>query len=77
MSPWRVLVIDDDDDMRAVIKLTLELTVGWQVVTATSGVEGLRKAADDDPDAILLDVMMRGLDGPATLDRLRTGAVTR
>ena len=64
-------------DLRAVIKLSLELTVGWQVVTATSGVEGLRKAADQDPDAILLDVMMPGLDGLATLDRLRTGAVTR
>ena len=77
MSPVRVLLIDDDEAVRAVIKLSLELTVGWQVVTATSGAEGLRKAADEDPDAILLDVMMPGLDGPATLDRLKTGAVTR
>ena len=77
MSPRRVLVVDDDEDMRTVIKLTLELTAGWQVVTASSGVEGLRKAADEDPDAILLDVIMPGLDGPATLKRLRAAAVTR
>ena len=72
-----LLVIDDDDDIREIAQLTLELGASWQVVTARSGSEGVEIAKASRPDAILLDVMMPALDGPGTLELLRTDARTR
>jgi two-component system, OmpR family, response regulator len=71
MSP-RVLLVDDDDDIRAIARLSLERLGGWSVVDVGGGEAALVVAASDGPfDAVLLDVMMPGLDGPATLARLR------
>jgi CheY-like chemotaxis protein len=67
----RILIVDDEDDIREVAQLSLELMAGWQVIPAASGEEALRLAAEELPDAILLDVMMPGMDGPATVLRLR------
>jgi CheY-like chemotaxis protein len=72
-----VLIVDDDDDIREVAQLSIELVAGWKVITATSGGEGISLAAGAKPDAILLDVMMPGMDGPTTLDRLRGDDETR
>lgn len=64
----RILIIDDEDDIREVAALSLEATAGWEVITASSGIAGMRAAAASHPtpDAILMDVMMPGLDGPST-----------
>lgn len=64
----RILIIDDEDDIREVAALSLEATAGWEVITASSGPAGMRAAAESKPtpDAILMDVMMPGLDGPST-----------
>lgn len=67
----RVLLIDDNADVREIARLSLELTADVEVDTAGSGREGLRKATASPPDAILLDVHMPELDGPATLRFLR------
>ena len=67
----RVLIIDDDDSIREVARMSLELVGGWTVTTAPSGGDGLRQAREERPDGILLDVMMPDLDGPATLEQLR------
>src|SRR4051794_5727694 len=72
-----LLVIDDDDDVREIAQLTLELGTSWRVLTARSGADGVAMATTEPPDAILLDVMMPGLDGPSTLDLLRTAERTR
>jgi CheY-like chemotaxis protein len=66
-----VLLIDDEPDIREVAQLSLGAVAGWDVLTADNGAEGLEIAAERQPDAILLDVMMPGLDGPSTLARLR------
>ena len=66
-----LLLIDDDDDIREIAQLSLELGAGWTVLTAASGPDGIEIAGDKHPDAILLDVMMPVLDGPATLAKLR------
>jgi two-component system alkaline phosphatase synthesis response regulator PhoP len=66
-----LLLIDDDDDIREIAQLSLELSAGWTVLSAASGAEGLAIAREQQPDAILLDVMMPVLDGPATLAKLR------
>ncbi|MEO7086858.1 MAG: response regulator [Gemmatimonadaceae bacterium] len=72
-----VLIVDDDEDVREIAQLSIELGAGWNVIAASSGLAGVSLAAAEQPDAILLDVMMPGLDGPATLDRLQSIAETR
>ena len=72
----RLLVIDDEDDIREVAALSLEMTTGWEILTASSGAEGIDTATRDQPDAILLDVMMPEMDGPTTFRRLREEAAT-
>ena len=64
----RILIIDDEDDIREVAALSLEATAGWEVITANSGAAGIRAATTSDPapDAVLMDVMMPGMDGPST-----------
>ena len=74
--PKRILVIDDEDDIREVAQLSLEMTTGWDVVSAASGAAGIEAARARRPDAILLDVMMPEMDGPTTFQRLRADAAT-
>lgn len=76
MSPKRILLIDDEDDIREVASLTLETLGGFKVLTAVSGQEGIERAIASQPDAIILDVMMPEMDGPATLLRLRQNPAT-
>jgi CheY-like chemotaxis protein len=71
-----ILIVDDDDDIREVGQLALEIGSGWTVVTASSGAIGLEQAKAVQPDAILLDVMMPGMDGPTTLQHLRADPST-
>jgi CheY-like chemotaxis protein len=73
----RVLVVDDQREIREMGKIALGLGTGWEVLTASSGAEALSIATAEHVDAILLDVMMPDMDGPATLERLRTQPSTR
>ena len=73
----KVLVIDDEDHIREVAEVSLEAVGGWRVFTAGSGREGVSVAASERPDAILLDVMMPELAGPATVGRLQADPQTR
>jgi CheY-like chemotaxis protein len=67
----RILIIDDEDDIRQVAALSLETIAGWDVVLANSGKAGVEVAMKEQPDAILLDVMMPEMDGPTTFMKLR------
>jgi CheY-like chemotaxis protein len=71
-----ILIIDDEDDIREVAALSLETIAGWQVFTANSGAQGLTRAVEHQPEAILLDVMMPGMDGPTTFRELRKNPAT-
>jgi CheY-like chemotaxis protein len=73
----KILIIDDEDDIREVAALSLESIAGWEVVAASSGAQGLVRAAEYQPDAILLDVMMPGMDGPTTFRELRKNPATQ
>ena len=68
-----ILIIDDEDDIREVAALALETTAGWETITASSGPDGIRAAADPKrrPSAILMDVMMPGMDGPTAFRELQ------
>jgi CheY-like chemotaxis protein len=68
---YRILLIDDEDDIREVASLTLETTAGWEVITASSGASGIRAAIAEKPDAILMDVMMPEMDGPTTFREMQ------
>ena len=67
----RILLVDDEDDVRFTARLTLERIGGFEVEEATSGPEGVKLALARPPDLVLLDVMMPGMDGPTTLAALR------
>ncbi len=67
----KVLVIDDEDDIRQISRLALARVGGMDVVDTGASVEAVEMAVRERPDAILLDVMMPGRDGPATLAALR------
>jgi CheY-like chemotaxis protein len=67
----RILIIDDEEDIREVAGLALEAIAGWQIYTAGSGVEGIAIATAEQPDAILMDVMMPGVDGPTTFRNMQ------
>ena len=75
--PRRVLVVDDEADIREVAKVSLEMVAGWHVLEADSGQHAIELAAAERPDAILLDVMMPEMDGPATFRTLQSDWITR
>jgi len=72
----RILLVDDEPDIRTVAQLALTALGGFSVECCASGAEALDKAREAQPDLILLDVMMPGMDGPATLARLRAEPAT-
>ena len=67
----RVLLIDDEPDLRRLAEVSLRAVGGWTVVACASGAAGVEAALFEVPDVILLDVQMPGLDGPGTLAALR------
>jgi CheY-like chemotaxis protein len=67
----RILHVEDEPDIQAVAKLTLENIGSFTVLACSSGAEALDKILSFAPDLVLLDVMMPGLDGPATMAEMR------
>ena len=69
-----LLIIDDDDQIRRVVELCLRST--WTVIGAADGRSGAQLAKEKQPDLILLDATMPGLDGPASLELLHSDPAT-
>lgn len=70
-SPLRVVVVDDDDDFRLMLRVQLNLEPGIEVVgTAADGYEAIEAVADVRPDAVAMDLLMPNLDGFAAIDRI-------
>ncbi|SDO02272.1 two-component system, OmpR family, response regulator [Klenkia soli] len=69
-SPLRVLVVDDEPSIRELLGLALRYE-GWDVATAADGADAVRTARETRPDAVLLDMMMPGMDGLEVLRHLR------
>jgi CheY-like chemotaxis protein len=68
----KVLLIDDEPDLRRLAEVSLAAVGGWAVTSCASGEAGVEAALRDTPDLVLLDVQMPGLDGPQTLAALRS-----
>jgi two-component system, OmpR family, response regulator len=71
VARWKLLVVDDDPDIRRIAFLALERIGGFQVTLASNADEALERAGVELPDLVLLDVSMPGRDGPATMSALR------
>lgn len=67
----KILLVEDDPDIQLITRLGLELAGGYEVRVCASGAEAAQSAAAYAPDLILLDMMMPGMDGLATMDALR------
>jgi CheY-like chemotaxis protein len=72
----KVLIIDDEEDTRSICSLSLGLIGGAEVIEAASGPEGIKTAAQEQPDVIILDLLMPDMDGAETLRNLRKNAET-
>ena len=71
----KILVIEDDPSALKFAAYALQQG-GYQVLTATNGVEGLKMAQDEEPDLLILDVMLPGMDGFELCHRLRNAPAT-
>lgn len=71
----KILVVDDEEDILRIIELEL-CEAGYEVLTASSGEEGIAKAKSGKPAVILLDVNMPGMDGGATACHLKNDPAT-
>ena len=67
----RILYVEDEADIRLIVQIALEDLGGFVLKSCASGYEAIAEAEAFNPDLILLDVMMPGLDGPETLQKLR------
>jgi len=73
----KVLIIDDEEDTRSIASMSLSILGGLEVLEAESGPDGLRTAEREQPDVILLDMMMPIMDGSQTLVALQSNEGTR
>lgn len=72
MTTKRILIIDDEEAIQTVVQFGIKMAAGWEVLTASSGTIGIQTAQTEQPDAILLDVMMPDMDGIATFKALQS-----
>lgn len=73
----RILIVDDEEDIREVVRVSLEEFAGWLTISATSGVEGLQIAKTEPLDAILLDISMPDMDGFQMCEELQADPATQ
>lgn len=67
----KILYVEDDPDIQAIAVMVLDAISGFTLLACSSGAEAVGKAVAFNPDLVLLDVMMPGMDGPETLQALR------
>ena len=77
MIDKRILIIEDEEDIQTLVALALEMNDNWQVTAVSSGEEGIAVAEKEVPDGILLDVMMPGMNGFETFEKLQANPATK
>ncbi|WP_413166704.1 response regulator [Capilliphycus salinus ALCB114379] len=77
MTTRTILIVDDEAHLRELVQLCLEDLAGWQTLTAGSGEECLKILETKEPNAILLDISMPGMDGFKVYERLQSNPKTR
>ncbi len=76
MVKKKILIIDDEEDIAKTVSFRLS-SLGYEVIAANNGLEGLEKAQREKPNLILLDVMMPKMDGFEVLRRLKDDPETK
>lgn len=77
MAKKKILLIDDEEGFCSLVKLNLEKTKRFEVLTSTSGLEGIEIAKDKQPDLILLDIYMPDMEGSEVAEHLLEDATTK
>jgi two-component system alkaline phosphatase synthesis response regulator PhoP len=67
----KILTVDDEPDVRRLIEIKLK-KAGFEVITAVDGEEGVEKAKAENPDLVLMDVMMPKMDGYTAVEKIKT-----
>ena len=75
-DPITVLIVDDDQMIRSVVRIALQRVNDWTVIEAENGSVGVSVAADEQPDVILLDFQMPRMDGAQTISALKENPET-
>lgn len=76
LNQKKLLSIDNDESTLTIVQIALEVTANWQVLSAQGGQQGLTLAMTEQPDTILLDLLMPEMDGLHTLKALRANPLT-
>ena len=76
MTPKKILIVDDNDDCTTLVKFVLEYETNWQVLIASNGRQGIVLAQSEQPDAILLDIVMPDLNGLDVYKLLKSDVIT-
>ncbi|HEY9897192.1 MAG TPA: response regulator [Candidatus Sericytochromatia bacterium] len=77
MPTKRILIIDDEETIQTVVQFGIQMSAGWDVLLASSGAQGIAIAQTEQPDVILLDVVMPAMDGLATFKVLQSHLATK
>lgn len=72
----KILIIDDEKDFAYFAKANLQLLSTYEVIVVNRGKKGIKTALKEQPDLILLDIMMPGIDGYEVLKRLKDNEKT-
>jgi DNA-binding NtrC family response regulator len=70
MASKKILIVDDEPDFLEVMRVRLEAN-NYEIITASNGEDALNHVKNDKPDAVLLDILMPGIDGLEVLRRIR------
>ncbi|CAD5971662.1 Phosphate regulon transcriptional regulatory protein PhoB [Planktothrix tepida] len=76
MKGKQILVVDDEEHLRELVRMCLEDLAGWETLGAASGEQCLQILETERPDAILLDVSMPGMDGITVYERIQSNSST-
>lgn len=75
-NPYRILIVEDENDLVELLSYTL-VRDGYDVITAGDGEAAFKRATEEHPDLVLLDVLLPGLDGFAVCELMRSHDATR
>lgn len=77
MATRRILIVDDEERIREVVQMCLVKLAKWEAITVASGAQAIQTATLEQPDVILLDVSMPGMDGVETFHQLQSNPQTQ